>query len=684
MHLPRYGKLSEDSTEEEIIDLTIRSARFLGVHATASHCSEVQHAHLLEIITLMCNTYNKLPSHQKSSAQLASTEDIFLKYTGQISDHANDQKLVYRIRRDFKARLWAKKLAEDRLESLTESEWVKKLETERDAKIDAAGGIELWEAMSLEQQAELETRACAATMDILAQEGFEALPDNEKAIMKTCIWSRCASHKAMNIFKAGEKEMHASWRPEDQSPIKLFNKDNLAAVAELVDNSTTGTIDENDPGYGAVQSRANAVSESGGHKLTSLSAGVFNHKDKKKGQQETYRPYLEVHTGSRKLVADASNNHYGSHGDTASDLIEYFDHIIRFLEHICDVKGEMTWTNMEANVLKGLMCTSTQAELCAMLIFSQCVFHPWMRHAHLGERDLSVNALNEGQWYEQATEFMASVIHQPQTVLDNTGYNIATLDGQPWKSQSAIDATRKLASTLPHTHRCVVAFFQGALNACARFLVEFEIDGEIDQSSAMERELSYRPPTNDRSESELALLRRADQKGKIHNTLRHNSSNMYARNDTAAWHAHHLASQDFEGQQEFSMYVSKHARSVEKTGGAKEKQREIIRESERKAEINRIMKKAKDDAQAQQKQHIALIQLQRNPSWPTAKGVTIALLKDQLLAYRAVFKEKFGLLGLKKDLLAKVISDAILRYNELQLAQANDGQQVPPSTLFKV
>ena len=44
----------------------------------------------------------------------------------------------------------------------------------------------------------------------------------------------------------------------------------------------------------------------------------------------------------------------------------------------------------------------------------------------------------------------------------------------------------------------------------------------------MERELSYRPPTNDRSESELALLRRADQKGKIHDTLRRSCSGMYS------------------------------------------------------------------------------------------------------------------------------------------------------------
>lgn len=49
-------------------------------------------------------------------------------------------------------------------------------------------------------------------------------------------------------------------------------------------------------------------------------------------------------------------------------------HIVRFLEHIRDVKGEMTRTNMEANVFKGLMCTSTQAELCAMSIFSQLSF----------------------------------------------------------------------------------------------------------------------------------------------------------------------------------------------------------------------------------------------------------------------------------------------------------------------
>jgi len=95
------------------------------------------------------------------------------------------------------------------------------------------------------------------------------------------------------------------------------------------------------------------------------------------------------------------------------------------------------------------------------------------------------------------------------------------------------------------------------------------------------------------------------------------------------------------------------------------------------------VKNAKEAAQAKQKQRIALIQLRRNPSWPTAKGATIALLKNQL-AYCKVFNEKYGSLGLKKDLLAKVVSNAILRYNELQLGRVNDGRQVPPSTVFEV
>lgn len=666
MKAPAYSKLSANSSEDEIIDLTVRSARFLGVHATSSHTAEVQHNTLLDVITTMCNAYNSLPSRQKSNYKCACVEDIFLKYTGQVTDHAADQKKLFRIRVDYKARLWAKRLAEDRWELLADDEIIEIVETERRLKLEAAGGLEAWDAMAKSAQEELETKTRAVTMARLAEEGLAALPEEEQMIVRLCIWSGCASHKGMNIFKAGEKRMHGSWQDGDDLPAKLFNKDNLAAIADLIDPG-----DEDDPGYGDVQRRAIAVTDSGGHKVTSLAGGVFNHKDKKKGQQETYRTYMEIHTGSRKPVADTSNNRYASHGDAASDLIVHHATVIKFLEHVRDVKQEMTWTNMEANVHKGLMCKSTMTELCTMSIFSVCFFHPWLRHARYGEVGLAVNGLDEGPWYEKAMEFLGSVIQSPEIILGDTTYSIATLDARPWTRLDAILAVRQLAPTLPHLRRCTIAFFRGALDACATFLQEYAAEGAIDQATPEEREVSYRPATNDRSEGQLARKRKAEKSERSQSTLVHNASNMYACNDTAGWHALHMASQDNEAQEEFGTAISKEARRREESGESRAVLRKIVLEQERKAEVNRIVQRAKFEAEEREKQRVAKITREIDPTWPGSKGVTIPKLKEQLLAYRLFFKDsKLGKLSANKPELVKVLTGAIQRALDIGNARA--------------
>ena len=67
--------------------------------------------------------------------------------------------------------------------------------------------------------------------------------------------------------------------------------------------------------------------------------------------------------------------------------------------------------------------------------------------------------------------------------------------------------------------------------------------------------------------------------------------------------------------------------------------------------------------------------LQRDPLWPNAKGITVLLLKEQLLAYHAVLKEKFGKLSDRKVNLIEVISKAIIHYNDAQQAPAAGGSQ---------
>ena len=152
MRLPKYSELSTNPSEHEIADLTVRSVRFLDVHSTSSHCSEVQHNNLLEIIGDMCDTYNSMPSRQKIGTAPACVEDIMRKFTGQVSDHANDQKALFCIRRGYKEQIWMDKLSKDHLESLSELEIADVFEGERSAMWNAIGGAEAWEHLDLESQ----------------------------------------------------------------------------------------------------------------------------------------------------------------------------------------------------------------------------------------------------------------------------------------------------------------------------------------------------------------------------------------------------------------------------------------------------------------------------------------------------------------------------------------------------
>ncbi|KAJ7706652.1 hypothetical protein B0H17DRAFT_1192246 [Mycena rosella] len=65
------------------------------------------------------------------------------------------------------------------------------------------------------------------------------------------------------------------------APVKLMNKANDAAVSNSVQ------------GLKAAEA-ALEVSDSSAVKLTSLLGALFNHKDNKKGQQDTFKPYLGV------------------------------------------------------------------------------------------------------------------------------------------------------------------------------------------------------------------------------------------------------------------------------------------------------------------------------------------------------------------------------------------------------
>jgi hypothetical protein len=383
-----------------------------------------------------------------------------------------------------------------------------------------------------------------------------------------------------------------------------------------------------DPGYGDSQHRVIASSQGGGVKLTSLAGGIFNHKDSKKGQQQVHLTYIKMETGSSTPFR-TSDNRYASHGMASSELVTRKGTYLKFLEMIRDSKDDMRWSNMEKNVDKGLHDPATFTELCAMSLFMECFYHPAFKALCSEESGLQGNALDQGTFYNYAAEFLGAVARDPDMILGNTPYRIATLDGKPWNRPEAIDAVRKAAPTLPHLRRCVVKFFEGARNACPSFLAEFVVGGDIDKATANERELAFHPPTNDCSEGDLGGFRLFARNRGTKSPLLYNVNRQYHENNTGAWYG-----QNIEHTAQISVVVSIEAWRRLDSGESNKALENVVTTTGEKAVANRQAQNEQREKENKENERLAKIPQQTDIAWPSTKGVTKEAVKDQLKKYR--------------------------------------------------
>ena len=156
--------------------------------------------------------------------------------------------------------------------------------------------------------------------------------------------------------------MMAYWEKEGlQGPVKLMNKDNAAAASG---------------GSSAAKTRAGDVSQGGGVKAANLAGALFNHKDDKKGQQDTLRIFFESVIGYMICFPDTSNTRYQSHCEAAAVLVVYLPLFLEFLELVRNKKETGTFNHMEQNVYKALRDIATLTELCVLVLYAQAISHP--------------------------------------------------------------------------------------------------------------------------------------------------------------------------------------------------------------------------------------------------------------------------------------------------------------------
>lgn len=156
---------------------------------------------------------------------------------------------------------------------------------------------------------------------------------------------------------------------------------------------------------------------------------TFHHKNDKKGQQGSVRIYFEVSDLGKLLAFPPVNaTRYGTHRDSASDLVAYLDLFRHLLRVIADKKAEGL-NHMEWNVQMGLEDIPTLAELCTISFYSEIISHPYMCLVCASSRP---NLLELGTLHDRLKGRIQRIIDDPDLLLGSDAcYEHGTLNDQP-------------------------------------------------------------------------------------------------------------------------------------------------------------------------------------------------------------------------------------------------------------
>ncbi|KAJ7120100.1 hypothetical protein C8R44DRAFT_623876 [Mycena epipterygia] len=521
--------ISGDGTKIRHIDyeakhVTFRDARtgrpitrILDITSAPDHTSEAQLAGWHDVLVKgLINTYNASPPGQVNPID----EDEFITFIkGLGTDHANDQKKLARLINEWttnsqKLMMGKRYLSNTALENLMPT-----VVRFNDEKIAAAGGLDAWTALPDEEKILHDLQVCRELYRHFGETAWKDLTPDERFEAQALVWCGCCMHKEMNSVKGGVEGMKLFWESiGGPAPIKLMNKANDAAV-----KSENGS---------AVADNALEASEGGGVKLTSLLDALLNHKDDKRGQQDTLKLYFEHILGYSVSCPDTSNTRFQSHCDCTIFTILYLPQLLLFMSHIMYSKGKVGLNHLEANVLKGLQDVPTLTELVVLALYANSVSYAYMRVAR-ATGDRKMNALDLGKFHAEVIRFCEAVAENTDLLLaPDASYKTGTLDGQPWEHPDVFYAIQRMAPTLQNLAGCLKAFMTGAADTWKRFGEEYHEDGIIARLSPSARTLIYINPTNDHNEGALGRLRRAVRDAACLALSTHNAKSKYTINDT--------------------------------------------------------------------------------------------------------------------------------------------------------
>ncbi|KAJ7604097.1 hypothetical protein DFH06DRAFT_1349727 [Mycena polygramma] len=478
MRVPHYA-----SGRVDVDPISIPKIRDSGIKSTVDHGSARSVEGWKQTISESMALFNASPL----AARLDKRYNLrhFLRVLmGMNGDHASTEKGAARGMEELKKEAVIEELGEDALLQKDMHELVLYLAAWNAKKLASVGGIEAYNRLSPKEQAELDENLMKEIITSLGKKEFDALSEEERRPLTLFLWGGCCMHKHLNSFKGGNAEMMLEHTRRGLiPPIILANKHNTVQLKRWLEPGTkvpdTLTPDEQ---------LAFESSTRGGVKTCAIAGAICNNKDDKIGQGDRHVEFFTAKIGKTHCrFPDTSNTRFGTYGLAAAELIKYLDLYLEFLDVIEYTKATISLTNIEVNLRRALKDTPTLVELCAMVLYSQIISHPYLRVVR-GPGTSQTNLLDLGPLHIEVRAHIERILEDPELLFgSDMSFATAAMDAQPWEDPKAVDAVVKLLATLPDHRKIVLAFFRGALATWIRFSAELAPGGLIDLASAEER-----------------------------------------------------------------------------------------------------------------------------------------------------------------------------------------------------
>ncbi|KAJ7732317.1 hypothetical protein B0H16DRAFT_1328808 [Mycena metata] len=493
---------------------------FLGIGMAINHTSETQLEGWEELIEAAYQIYKTSPRCQTAD----NARDFWLKVTGWHSDHAEDQKKLFRLIAAMKTRLERERRGERTIAQMAPAQWAEILFKVSQEAVSVAGGITAWEQLDDAERLYRHDEAFTEFVRELGQEEFDKLTPEEKQSADLFIWGGCCMHKNMNVFKGAVLAMQQWWGDNGHpGPLKMFNRDN-AAAATLGAGTDAATRAEDRTVGGAI-------------KVSGLAGAIFRHKDRKRGQQDTLRYFWDYETGVNICFPDTSNTRFQSHAAACEIIVVHMELLLQFLVYVRENKNSRSLNHMELNVERGLSCWYTRHEFVVIALLNQNVDVPYMLEIR-GPLRAEDNLLRLGPFHKKVRAHLEKIAANPKLITgSDMTCETASLDGKMWQKPEVVYSalSRIREWKLEHVDDLVVMYCEGGLVTWGRFDTEWHDDAPIARLSQEDIERAWLEATNDGNESELGILRSAAKSAPNMSLAYHNAMRMYKANKTSAF-----------------------------------------------------------------------------------------------------------------------------------------------------